>query len=306
MKLSRKILLWLGVAGFSWLIGYFWTINLSLELSWVRAIYQRKFVVAQKFSDRQRILVAGGSGVHMGVDTQRMSEELDMPVINLGLHAGLGIEAIIASTKQNMQAGDIVVLIPEYEIIADEDGIGRLAGRFGLIMGLIDRMDIEPEKKAHSLIKLGNPSLKSLYGTVLKVYKGDIEERDYYTDRVDNFGNPTELKVKAFPAQTVQNQPSEKSIERLANFQEYVNNQKAHLIIGLPWFLETEEQLSKENVRKFIKEYAKLAPVIHDENFNLKTDVTLFGDTVYHLNEEGRKQRASALVQQLQPLIHQL
>lgn len=303
MKISRTILLWLVVAGFSWLLGCLWTANLSLELSWIRSIYQKKITAVEEFKSEHRIFVVGGSGVHMGIDTQIMSEQLNRPIINLGLHAGLGIEAIISSIKPYLQEGDIILLIPEYDIITDEDGMGRLAGEFGFLSGLINQMDITLEQKTQSLLNLGNPSLKSLYATMLKFYKKGFKY-DYYTNQVDVFGNQVELKTKNITAQMVKQQPpSKNSIKRIENFKEYINSKDAYLIIGLPWFLTKDIQKSKENVREFIKQYEQLAPTIYDNDYNLKTDKKLFGDTVYHLSYEGRKKRSYVLVKQLRPLI---
>jgi hypothetical protein len=242
----------------------------------------------------------------MGLDTNIISEKLGMPTINFGLHAALGIEAILSSVEPNIQAGDIVLLIPEYDIISDEDGVGRLAGQFGLLSGTLGHMNVSWEEKVRSLLKVGNPSLKSLYGSGLKVYQGEPARdysRDYYTSEVDTLGNPTELKVKDPQPKELQNRPSSHAIQRLEEFKFYVEGQGASLIIGLPWVLVQGSQASRNTAISFINEYKKLAPVIHENDYNLKTDAKLFGDTIYHLNSEGLKKRSEAISEQLRDIL---
>jgi len=50
-----------------------------------------------------RIIIVGGSNVAFGIDSELMEEELDIPVINDGLHVALGI-APLNEIKANLRA----------------------------------------------------------------------------------------------------------------------------------------------------------------------------------------------------------
>ena len=46
-----------------------------------------------------KIILAGGSNLAFGIDSKQLEETLGMPVVNLGLHAGLGLHFILEELK---------------------------------------------------------------------------------------------------------------------------------------------------------------------------------------------------------------
>lgn len=62
-----------------------------------------------------RIIVVGGSNVAFGIDSELMESRLGMPVVNMGMHGGIG-RSTYNELREYIQPGDIVVLMPEYII----------------------------------------------------------------------------------------------------------------------------------------------------------------------------------------------
>ncbi len=62
----------------------------------------------------QRIIFVGGSSVAFGNDSQTISDSLGMPVINFGLHAGIGIKYPLTDCLAHVHKGDVVVVQIEY------------------------------------------------------------------------------------------------------------------------------------------------------------------------------------------------
>lgn len=62
-----------------------------------------------------RIVFVGGSNLAFGLDSTRISLAFSLPVVNMGLHAGLGLKFMLDEVKPYLKFGDIVVIIPEYE-----------------------------------------------------------------------------------------------------------------------------------------------------------------------------------------------
>lgn len=58
-----------------------------------------------------KVILVGNSNVAFGIDSSVLEESLDMPVVNLGLHGGLGEVFHYNMAKRNIQQGDIVVLL---------------------------------------------------------------------------------------------------------------------------------------------------------------------------------------------------
>lgn len=77
------------------------------------------------------VLLVGGSNVPFGYDSTFMEGELGRPVINTGLHAGLGLRFILNSVSPYIREGDIVLLSIEYEHykspdVYDSDALRRM------------------------------------------------------------------------------------------------------------------------------------------------------------------------------------
>ena len=66
-----------------------------------------------------RLVLVGGSGLAFGVDSPTLAQALDgrYHIVNMGLHAGLGLDFILNEALDGLRQGDVVVMAPEYDII---------------------------------------------------------------------------------------------------------------------------------------------------------------------------------------------
>ena len=62
-----------------------------------------------------RIILVGGSNLTFGMDSPRLSAALERPVVNLSLHAALGLPFLLAEALAVARPGDVVVVSLEYE-----------------------------------------------------------------------------------------------------------------------------------------------------------------------------------------------
>lgn len=69
----------------------------------------------EQFNDN-RLLLVGGSNLAFGINSALIEKELNVNVINLGLHAGLGFDFIINEAISSVKTGDIILLSLEYYI----------------------------------------------------------------------------------------------------------------------------------------------------------------------------------------------
>ena len=76
--------------------------------------YNHKVELIEK-TPQPRIIFIGGSNIAFGLDSQRIKDSLNVNVINLGLHAGIGIRFPLEDFLQYIQKGDVVVLQIEYK-----------------------------------------------------------------------------------------------------------------------------------------------------------------------------------------------
>ena len=89
---------------------------------WAPPVYGQTFLgeLAPKFDrlnavEEPKVIVVGGSSVAFGLDSELLSENIGMPVVNFGLYATLGTKVMMDLSKANVRSGDIVILAPEMD-----------------------------------------------------------------------------------------------------------------------------------------------------------------------------------------------
>jgi hypothetical protein len=69
-----------------------------------------------------RLIIVGGSNVAFGFDSEYLQKSLGLPVINMGLHGGLGLRYSLSEITPYIRKDDVYVLSPEYPQFDDPDG----------------------------------------------------------------------------------------------------------------------------------------------------------------------------------------
>lgn len=69
-----------------------------------------------------RLILVGGSNVAFGFDSDYLSSELKLPVINMGLHGGLGLRYALNEVAPYIRKNDLIVVAPEYPQFEDPNG----------------------------------------------------------------------------------------------------------------------------------------------------------------------------------------
>lgn len=72
-----------------------------------------------------RVILVGGSNLAFGIDSPRMSRTLGRTTINMGLHAGLGLTFMLNQVQPYIRRGDVIVIVPEYQLFAMDDAAAR-------------------------------------------------------------------------------------------------------------------------------------------------------------------------------------
>jgi hypothetical protein len=292
-------------AGVAWSLGFVYNVYYGGELSWLRQMYESKIAIAAKIESPKRLLITGGSGAHYTINSEAIEQGLGIPTINLGLDGPVGLDVILPSILEQVRPGDTVLLIPEYLILLDSDGLGDRSASFGVAIGQPGLGGVSPKELAQEVWTLGIPSLRSLTKSSLDlVEKGKFT--GYYADPLSDRGDPTVTKERVGEWWQLKiDQPiSKHAIDRIAQFRQEVEARGGTLILSLPWVYASQDEKTMANVEKTAKALGKIAPLIYEkETLNLKTDSSLFADTHYHLQPEARTLRAQQLVEQLQPLL---
>ena len=304
MRQSLKFLTWFAIAGLTWSAGAIYNVYLGGELSWLRGMYQRKVALAQDI-DQPKLIVTGGSGAHYTINAQQMEAELGMPVINLGIDGPVGLDVILPSVLTQVNEGDTVLLIPEYLLLLDQDGLGERSGPFGWAIGKPGLGGVPAKQVAQDLLVLGVPSLRAVIKST-----GDLitlgRFSGYYDDPLTERGDPTQDKYRQgeWWQLEIKDPASDHAIARIEQFKQEVEAQGGTLLLALPWVYAKPDAETMGNVAETAAALAEIAPLLYDlETLNVQSDSDLFADTHYHLLEPARNLRSEELVQQLRQVM---
>lgn len=70
------------------------------------------------------LILVGGSNLSFGLSSEVLEQGLGMPVVNMGLHAGIGLKYSLQDVEPFLVKGDVLVISPEYEqLYADDTSI---------------------------------------------------------------------------------------------------------------------------------------------------------------------------------------
>jgi len=75
--------------------------------------YARKLDRLRSLPSPKMVLV-GGSNLAFGMDSSMLQRHIGMPVVNMGMNGGLGLDFMLKGVEPYLACGDVVVLAPEY------------------------------------------------------------------------------------------------------------------------------------------------------------------------------------------------
>jgi hypothetical protein len=256
-----------------------------------------------------RIILAGGSNVSFGLDAEMMEQALGIPVINDGLHAGLGIVPL-RELQEYIHKGDVIIISLEYSMFSSTDVME------GDLAFLSDWIEYSPRRIRH----LSDPwrKIPSVYATMLQrkvnrrvnafLLGGSLDAMrsiflgTKYNDNGDFIGHlqeastpPRKITSVPYPVSGVQ----EDIFLFLEDFQRAAHEKGAEVYFEAPASRETNCETTGEtslaNFFKLFEERSSIHLITPIEEVCLPD--RYFFDTAYHLNARGRELKTQRLIE---------
>lgn len=256
-----------------------------------------------------KLIMISGSNFAFGLDSEKIREEFDRPVVNLGLHAGIKPHFNLEMARQNIQEGDIVVIGLEYgeyyprEI--DVPTVLETVENYGELWKLVSITDYPRIMQGYianyGILKLdrylhGAEPTQGVYSRAVFNEYGDIEY-----DRPANLRTPEEIERSVvIDADEI----ADSVIHEMNRFCKYARKQGAEVYLTYPSLDELAVLSEKEDREAFVATLEEQLefPIISDmENYIM--DTSLFYNSDYHLNDEGRAVRTEKLIKDLKKVI---
>ena len=265
--------------------------------SW-QSLIQDKYRLLKETND-PKIIVVSGSSSAFGLDQKMLEDASGYKVVNLGLHAGFGHMFYSELAKENINAGDIVLLGYEYNWPTEMDNLDP-----ALIMSGIDN-DIEmythiPVKKWPDFIGyiFKYAETKNEYTEATGLYSREAfdsettqltMERDYSIEYdVQRDGTVQDITDVVI---------DEKVIKYLKKYKEYMEKKGASVYFiappiladGIPYDYGEFDKL------KYQEETRIGIPYISNP-LDYIFPCELMSNSVYHCNSQGEKVRTELLI----------
>lgn len=254
--------------------------------------------------DEAKIVLVGNSNWAFGVDLQKLEEAMGMPVVNMGMHGGIGNPFNEQAAVQNIYEGDIVII--SYSNFADGDIIKNPE---------LAWITIENHPALWKYIRLKDwPSMIKAYPTYLK------DCLDLWSQGIGNMDSGTEYSRLQFneygdniydrPALVISDEElaeahipeiGDETIDRLNKLNQTLQEKGATLLV-------TPYPTPVTSYTPPVEEYVAFSDQIEERlDFPLigryedyRMDKNLFYNTYLHLNNEGKQLRTQMLIDDLQ------
>lgn len=247
-----------------------------------------------------KVVLLGNSNLAFGIDSQLMEEELNMPVINMGLHGGLGNPFHEEMARINVCEGDIYVLCHtnygEPRNLVDPVLTWTVLENHWNLWQILRIEDILPMIKAYP----------QYLRKCLDLYineNGNIEgEGAYFRDSFNEYGDVIYERTenlyeftKVIPASV-----SDDTIKEINELAQWLNKRGAYLVVaGYPIGKGENTADSSEFVALQKELESKLdCPVISDFT-DYMYEYQYFYDTEWHLTKEGAVMRSQQLIRDI-------
>lgn len=255
-----------------------------------------------------KIILVGGSNVSFGVNSKQLSDELGMPVINTGLHGGLGLEFMANDIKRFVNTGDLVVVLPEYEYFHTDN----LYGEMELVSVLFD---VDPGSKKlighqqwlHLLKYMPTYSARKLKNYVGSLFQKQNSPIDIYHRNSFNQSGDAYLHWD-MPNQPYQHAARAKENEMiypeaiavLKDLNEYVKRKNARMLLFPPVIDSTSFGNKEKLISKIAGELKNNDLTFASEPLTYRYNDSLFFNSYYHLNKKGVDKRTEQLKMSLE------
>ncbi len=261
--------------------------------------------------DTEKIVIIGGSNVCIGINGETIENELEVPVVNMGLHGSLGPKFWLEYVKDEMNPGDVLIMSPEYPMLSKEKW-------YGMEGTAVPKTILYTPSKLPILFsdyQFFKKTTTGIFRTVKAYWENyPFEQNPFLVKQVydirsfekDNFrsvylkGN---LKKK-YGKDTYEFDLEQDAWEELKAYKSYFDKENVQFYISPPSVLN--ESVKKKNAIAYLESFSEQSNVpVLNNNYEYFFGRNLMFDTNYHLNEEGVVKRTNRLKRDLNQALYQ-
>ena len=252
-----------------------------------------------------KLILVGGSNLPFGIKSEMIEDSLGLPVVNMGLHAGLGLNFILSEVERDIHEGDVVVTSLEYHhflspsMYQGEDVLAALLFdvnrdcmkyiSVGQWVAMLPNISLYASKKLINISPQTVNDFESLFTR---------ESFNKQGDEVAHYGMPS--SVHSGGKKDLSEKTYNKAIRRLMRFSELVDAKKAKLVLVACPYPQQQYYMDSIAIGNVESELNQLGL-----SFFIRPKECVFPDSLmfnsyYHLTEEGAGVRTQQLIKVLE------
>ena len=254
-----------------------------------------------------KIILAGNSNLSFGINSAMIEDALNMPVVNLGFHGGLGNAFHENIARLSINSGDIVIVC--HSTYSDDNRITDIELCWITLEYRKDLWEIlRPEDYCDMAEGFPKYWLKSLLTLASRMFPRKPTSPPYARDAFNKYGDVVAKPESARYPQDVIFKPSsikvpsinETCTSRINSLNEYVKSRGAVLLVAGYPIASGEYTPPAEDYAEFQKELAgKLDCEIISDFRDYFIPYEYFYNTKLHLDEHGAELRTQQLIKDI-------
>lgn len=258
--------------------------------------------------EEPKLLVIGGSNIVFGINSRLLEEEFQMPVVNMGVNAGMMSEFQLNVAEKYIREGDIVILGFEYGAYTSEQMNPTTA--WYTIENYPELWRCVPNMEKPALLRFYPYYFGEKLIAFLKGGDQIPDQPEYVRTNFDEYGDFSFYRKENVRKDIARNMVIQEAeiednvIERINEFCEEAGKKGVTVYLTFPALDEECVASSPQDIEEFEKKIRESVdcPVISRCHTYIM-ESKFFYDTNYHLNTEGAKIRTKLLISDMRDKI---
>lgn len=310
LKYFRSLSLGFLLGFIIFLFAVFYQLGAPTESSrWIDEIYKIKSSIANSLKTPKLVIVSGSNAL-LGISCKMIDQASGVPCLNGGTNGGIDLHYLLARSRTWIKSGDLVLLPLEYEYYLATDTPNSV---------FIDYVFSRDPKYLLSVNLL--TQLRLIWGLSFERLflgiKGKLQppqaiQSGYQSKTINEYGDDTsydktqQTKAELIPIAIDRKFQQGYATSNILSFVNWCQQNNVQLIVTWPntlWF-DIYQQPSKQEFFQSLENFYKVnrVPVLGKPK-DFMYEPSLFSDTVYHMNEQGVRQRTMQIINLLKPYL---
>lgn len=291
------------VAAVLWVMCVAYTLWLNPEVRFFTQLSAVQDAWSQKMGREhsRKVVVYGGSSCTFSINGEQMLRDYNLPTVNRGLVAGLGVKILTLHAIEDLKKGDTLIVAIEPGLLTEPLETTSVAVQFSYAEGhpnwaVRPALGLPGASRGATLMDLRPGSYHALT-LIGKLVSGRSLYRYNVADASPSGWAVTSVRLPFRGPPAHGPHLSDDARRFLPALRDWCKERDIRLAYSLAWAYCPAEKLAefRKSNADILHRIAEFIPVLKEPQLGADTNANHFADTNWHLNEEGSRLRTDEL-----------